>query len=121
MNDAAPSAIPSASILLIRDGAPALEVFMVVRHHEIKFAAGASVFPGGRVAGSDSEEALRSLCDGAVGLDAEELALRAAAIRECFEESGVLLARTDDGAMIAGGRGITGLILRMGFISSQKY
>lgn len=102
MNDAAVPAIPSASVLLVRDGAAGLEVFMVVRHREIEFAAGATVFPGGRVAASDREPALRTRCDGADALDAEALALRAAAIRECFEECGVLLARTGDGAMIAG-------------------
>jgi len=102
MNDKAAPAIPSASILLVRDGVSALEVFMVVRHKEIEFASGASVFPGGRVAASDREEALRGHCDGADGLDGEALAMRAAALRECFEESGVLLARSGDGAMLTG-------------------
>ena len=102
MNDSAVPAIPSASILLVRDGAAGLEVFMVVRHREIEFASGASVFPGGRVADSDREADLSARCDGAEALGGEALALRAAAIRECFEECGVLLARTGDGAMIAG-------------------
>ncbi len=102
MNDTAVAANPSASILLVRDGAQGLEVFMVVRHQAIAFASGASVFPGGRVVDSDSEPELRARCDGAAALDAEALALRAAAIRECFEECGVLLARTPDGPMIAG-------------------
>lgn len=101
MNDTAP-AIPSASILLVRDGTQGIEVFMIVRHRAIEFASGASVFPGGRVAGSDRDPALRERCDGAEALDADTLALRAAAIRECFEECGVLLARTPDGATIAG-------------------
>lgn len=102
MSDTAAPAIPSASILLVRDASQGLEVFMVVRHRAIEFAAGASVFPGGRVTGSDRDPALRAQCDGEDALDAEALALRAAAIRECFEECGVLLARTRDGAMIAG-------------------
>ena len=95
-------AILAASVLLVRDGAAGLEVFMVVRHREIEFASGATVFPGGRVAASDREADLRARCNGADTLDAESLALRAAAIRECFEECGVLLARTPDGAMIDG-------------------
>lgn len=102
MNDAPAPAIPSASILIIRDAPAGLEVFMVVRHREIDFAAGATVFPGGRVTDSDRQPDLRARCDGAQELDAGALALHAAAIRECFEECGVLLARTRDGAMIAG-------------------
>jgi len=40
-------ALPAATILLLRGGAAApLEVFMVVRHHQIDFASGALVFPG---------------------------------------------------------------------------
>ena len=38
--------IPAATILLLRDGTEGLEVFMVVRHHQIDFASGALVFPG---------------------------------------------------------------------------
>ena len=79
---------PAATILLLRDGANGLEVFMVVRHHAIDFASGALVFPGGRV--EDSDHAL------AVQLGAPDPAAGAfqlAAIRETFEECGVLLAR----------------------------
>ena len=43
MNDQA--IIPAATILLVRDGPTGLEVFMVVRHHQIDFASGALVFP----------------------------------------------------------------------------
>ncbi len=72
---------PASTILLLRDGAAGLEVFMVVRHHAIDFAGGALVFPGGRV-----EEADARLGE----------AFRIAAIREAFEESGILLARRGD-------------------------
>ena len=71
---------PAATILLLRDGDKGLEVFMVVRHHAIDFASGALVFPGGRVEGSDHALAER------VGGTAFQLA----AIRETFEECGVL-------------------------------
>ena len=74
---------PAATVLLVRDGAAGLEVFMVVRHREIAFAGGALVFPGGRV-----EEA-----DGALAGGDPLGAFRIAAIRETFEECGVLLAR----------------------------
>ncbi len=46
---------PAASILLLRDGPAGLETFMVVRHHQIDFASGALVFPGGRMEAADEE------------------------------------------------------------------
>lgn len=67
---------------------------MVKRHHQIDFASGALVFPGGKLAPGDRDPALRDYCDGAADLDDGELALRAGAIREAFEESGILLARS---------------------------
>jgi 8-oxo-dGTP pyrophosphatase MutT (NUDIX family) len=79
-------------VLLVRDGADGLEVFMVERHHQIDFATGALVFPGGQVDPSDADPALAERCAGAA-LDAATRAIRVAAIRETFEESGVLLAR----------------------------
>ena len=83
---------PAATIMLLRDGPSGIEVFMVVRHHAIDFAAGALVFPGGRVEESDHDLAVRG-CPNPDGLDTEALAFRVAAIRETFEECGVLLAR----------------------------
>ena len=47
MPDLAP-AVPSATILMLRDSPEGLEVFMVVRHHQIDFASGALVFPAAR-------------------------------------------------------------------------
>ncbi len=87
--------VPAATILILRDNAQtgALEVFMVVRHHQIDFASGALVFPGGKAAPSDADPQVRSYCDGADDLDDVALNLHVAAIREAFEESGVLLAR----------------------------
>ena len=51
--------VPSATVLILRDGeGPApLEVFMVVRHHQIDFASGALVFPGGKADPSDFDAA----------------------------------------------------------------
>ncbi len=88
--------IPSATILLIRDGANGLEVFMVKRHDQIDFAKGALVFPGGKAERSDFDSALGAHMDGAGAWSADMRALAAAAIREAFEEAGILLAR--DGA-----------------------
>ncbi|TXL72815.1 NUDIX hydrolase [Vineibacter terrae] len=90
--------VPATTVLLLRpsiDGDPASppEVFMVVRHHQIDFASGALVFPGGKVDSADSDPRLRDLCTGVEGLSQAELAFRVAGIREAFEEAGVLLAR----------------------------
>jgi 8-oxo-dGTP pyrophosphatase MutT (NUDIX family) len=89
-----PSAsLPSATLLLLRDGPSGLEVFMVKRHHQIDFASGALVFPGGKVDPHDRDPRVRTLCDGGAIIDDERLSLAACAIREGFEESGILLAR----------------------------
>ncbi|HET6606937.1 MAG TPA: hypothetical protein VFG62_09730 [Rhodopila sp.] len=82
---------PAATVLLLRDGADGLEVFMVVRHHQIDFAGGALVFPGGRV--EEADHRLAAQLDALLALDPPTLPFRVAAIRETFEECGVLLAR----------------------------
>jgi 8-oxo-dGTP pyrophosphatase MutT (NUDIX family) len=95
VSDAPPPSIPvpAATLLLVRDGATGLEVFMVKRHHEIDFMPGAMVFPGGKLDPGDSDPALRPLCAGVSDVSDEDLAMRVGAIREAFEECGVLLAR----------------------------
>jgi 8-oxo-dGTP pyrophosphatase MutT (NUDIX family) len=85
--------VPSATILIVRDAPDGMEVFMVKRHHQIDFVAGALVFPGGKATKADFDPALAQFCDGAGGWNAEMRALGAAAIREAFEESGILFAR----------------------------
>jgi len=87
---------PASTVLLLRDSAARreVEVFMMVRHYEIDFASGALVFPGGSVDENDREIIARpELYSGGEGLDADALSFRVAAIRETFEESGILLAR----------------------------
>src|SRR6202163_3737012 len=86
---------PASTILLLRDSAAGeIEVFMMVRHYEIDFNSGALVFPGGSVDKGDQEIiADPALYSGGEGLDAADLSFRIAAIRETFEESGILLAR----------------------------
>jgi 8-oxo-dGTP pyrophosphatase MutT (NUDIX family) len=99
MTEAAPPR-PAASILLLRDGPAGLETFMVVRHHQIDFASGALVFPGGRMEPADAELAA------SLGSGADPLApFKVAAIREAFEECGVLIARPRDGdGLVPAGR-----------------
>lgn len=88
------TAVPSATILMLRDGPDGLEVFMVVRHHQIDFASGALVFPGGKADEADFDPALDAYLDGALDT-ADMKAIQVASIREAFEECGVLLARPE--------------------------
>jgi 8-oxo-dGTP pyrophosphatase MutT (NUDIX family) len=88
------TARPASTVLLLRDGRAGIEVFMMVRHHEIDFASGALVFPGGSVDATDQEIVDQpGLYVGSDGFDGATLNFRIAATRETFEESGILLAR----------------------------
>jgi 8-oxo-dGTP pyrophosphatase MutT (NUDIX family) len=87
------SIIPAATLLLVRDAVAGLEVFMLKRNHAIDFVPGAMVFPGGKVDPADSDPTLADACRSAESLPREALCLRIAAIRESFEECGILLAR----------------------------
>lgn len=84
MSDASfdPAAVairPAATVMLVRDSdGTGVEVFMMRRTTKAAFAGGMYVFPGGAV-------------------DAEDSSYEVAAIRECFEEAGVLLARSVNG------------------------
>lgn len=84
---------PAATVMLLRDGENGLQVFMVVRNKAIKFASGAVVFPGGKVDDEDADPRFLPHTQGAQDLTDGERALRIGAIREVFEETGVLLAR----------------------------
>jgi 8-oxo-dGTP pyrophosphatase MutT (NUDIX family) len=97
MSQPSSATIPSSTVLLLRDDRSLFEVFMVQRHHQIDFAASALVFPGGKVDPADRDPALRTACTGASELDDESFAVRVSAVRETFEECGVLLARRCDG------------------------
>jgi 8-oxo-dGTP pyrophosphatase MutT (NUDIX family) len=103
MTDARPVAEtkPAATILLLRDQ-PTFEVLMVKRHHQIDFASGALVFPGGKSHAGDHDPEWADHVLGWGDHDAEQRGLRIAAIREVFEEAGVLLARRRNGEPIGG-------------------
>ena len=84
---------PAATILLLRDHP--FQVLMIRRHEKQVFGS-ALVFPGGLVQASDHSDSWLPLVVDADRLDTDERALRIAAFRETFEETGILLAR--DGA-----------------------
>ena len=92
---------PAATILLVRD-APAFEVLMVKRHHQIDFASGALVFPGGKLHAGDHDPAWSGRSLGWAETAEAERSLRIAAIREAYEETGILLGRHPDGSHFAG-------------------
>lgn len=94
-----PDIKPAATILLLRDD-PVFEVLMVKRHHQIDFASGALVFPGGKSHAGDHDPAWAEQALGWDQFDAEQRGLRIAAIREVFEEAGILLGRRADGGTI---------------------
>jgi 8-oxo-dGTP pyrophosphatase MutT (NUDIX family) len=83
---------PASTVLIVRDG-EGLEVLMVRRSAGMAFGASAWVFPGGKVAPADADPAWDALSGGNYSHD--ERALRIAAAREVFEESGLLLATRD--------------------------
>lgn len=100
---------PASTVMLVRDAPSDIEVFMLQRTTNAVFASGMYVFPGGRVDDVDGSAELDELCDGMSDAEASDL-LRVprgglsywvAAIRECFEEAGVLLARDTRGDYVS--------------------
>ena len=91
---------PAATVVILRDGREGIEVFMVVRHHEIDFASGALVFPGGKVDEADADPAWAELAPSSAS--APERAFLVASARETFEEAGLMLARRGGGADMVG-------------------
>jgi len=103
----------AATVILLRENdAGPFEIFLMRRHRQQAFMGGAFVFPGGSL---DDEDRHPDLAGFARGLTADEAALRLneanldrvtalglyyAAVRETFEEAGVLLARTASGQRI---------------------
>ena len=105
--------------MLVRDavdgqGGPAIEVCMLRRNLNSDFVGGAYVFPGGSVdpldRGAEAEALCRGMTDAeasaSLGVESGGLAFWVAALRECFEEAGVLVAAPgragmpDDGPLL---------------------
>lgn len=93
---------PASTLMLLRQEGDATgpQILMIVRNAKTAFAGGALVFPGGSLDQADHDLA-GDIADAYPNLTIGELALRITAIRETFEESGILLACTDDGAPVA--------------------
>ena len=95
----------ASTIMLVRDGRAGVEVLMVRRHLKSDFVGGAYVFPGGAVDNDDASLGIH--CAGlddrsaskALGIHEGGLAYWVAAIRECFEETGILLACHPSGTL----------------------
>jgi len=87
---------PAATVLLLRDGPEGVEVLMTRRSATASFAPGAYVFPGGGIDAADAGEA-HALVGRRPGQHDLALTQALAALRESFEELGVLLARHPDG------------------------
>ena len=105
---------PATTVLLLRPSQPGdagspLEVFMVVRHHQIDSFSGALVFPGGKLEEADGAPSLRARCGGADKIDDAELKFRVAGVREAFEECGVLLARKRGQRALIGAADLKGI------------
>jgi 8-oxo-dGTP pyrophosphatase MutT (NUDIX family) len=103
----------AATVILTRDGTErGMEIFLMRRHREQTFMGGAFVFPGGSIDKGDSDPELASYIVGPTALEAMErlqepglsaaiaMGLYMAAIRETFEEAGVLLAYEENGRLL---------------------
>ena len=91
---------PAATLILLRPGGDGPEVLMIQRVQSAAFLGGAYVFPGGALDEADADaRVLRRVvgltdveASARLGLPQKGLAYWVAAVRECFEEAGVLLA-----------------------------
>lgn len=101
--------LPAATVTLVRDAPRGLEVLMLQRSHSLKFMPGVYVFPGGAVDAADHSPEIHALCAGledkaaslALGVERGGLAYWVAAIREAFEEAGILLAYDTSGGLVS--------------------
>jgi 8-oxo-dGTP pyrophosphatase MutT (NUDIX family) len=119
--DASPSPSPvvardAATVLLARDATAGVEVLLLERHGASRMAPGAYAFPGGRVEATDAPADAERLCRG-LSRSAAAAALRdvtpaeraiafwVAALREAFEETGLLLAYDAGGTPLSSTEG----------------
>ena len=91
--------LPAATVLLLRDTHDGIEVLMTRRSLQASFAPGAYVFPGGGIDAEDSS--CHHLAQRRPTQDEKRLTQAIAAIRESFEELGILLAKESDGMPVS--------------------
>ncbi|HET6153814.1 MAG TPA: NUDIX hydrolase [Marmoricola sp.] len=98
----------AATVVLLRSGAEGPELYLLRRQVSMEFAGGMCVFPGGGVDSRDFDSAVAwagpSPAEWAQRLGTDEAKARAlvcAAVRETFEESGVLLAGESEDSVVA--------------------
>jgi len=90
---------PAATVLLLRDGDDGLEVLMTRRSLTASFVPGAYVFPGGAIDTADASPRARARSRLRESQPEDLRTASTAAIREAFEELGVLLAYRPDGTL----------------------
>ncbi|MFN0040952.1 MAG: MBL fold metallo-hydrolase [Burkholderiales bacterium] len=99
---------PAATLILVRDASQGMEVLLAKRTQLADFAGGAYVFPGGAVDQADAAPELAALASGLddeaasrrLGIERGGIGYWVAAIRECFEEAGLLFAHAHDDRLI---------------------
>jgi 8-oxo-dGTP pyrophosphatase MutT (NUDIX family) len=102
---------PAATIVLLRESSGGTEVLLMRRNRNAGFVPGAYVFPGGRVDGSDATPPVLDLVEGLSEGDAASrlelpdadppaIAYYLAALREAFEETGILVGTRSDGSPV---------------------
>jgi glyoxylase-like metal-dependent hydrolase (beta-lactamase superfamily II)/8-oxo-dGTP pyrophosphatase MutT (NUDIX family) len=103
---------PAATLILLRPSAAGPEVLMLQRTQSAAFLGGAYVFPGGSLDPRDADPrvlqrvlgAAEDAANARLGVSSGALAYYVAAIRECFEEAGVLLAKDASGNPVTAAR-----------------
>jgi 8-oxo-dGTP pyrophosphatase MutT (NUDIX family) len=117
---------PASTVAVLRDAPGGVEVFLVKRNAKTVFFPHAHVFPGGRV---DAEDATVKIVGGEsdrVRMGCEDAAAyQAAAIRETYEEAGILLAEGEGSkdlreALHAGKESLGGMAKRLGWVLNAE-
>jgi 8-oxo-dGTP pyrophosphatase MutT (NUDIX family) len=101
----------AASVILARDVSGGLEILLLQRHPDSRFSPGAFAFPGGRLEPADAAPGVEAWCRGLGRTDAarqmpdvrpadQAIGFWVAALREAFEEAGILLAYGREGRFV---------------------